>query len=418
MARRKQRASDAPTQPARLQISPISAVGAAQWSATSLFSGCGGLDFGFSAQGFRTLAAYDLDKLAIATFNLNHGCAAKKADLSFERPPLPKSDILLAGAPCQGFSTIGKRDLEDPRNLLVKRAAELIVLSRPKVAVMENVPAALAGAHGAIWAESEGLLRWNGYNVRRFIAEGSDSGVPQRRKRLFLICWRGSDCIRVEPPPVKAPSLREALSGLEECEDHDPIMLAEGSRDALIAAGIPPGSKLCNVRISGAAVPTWSIPSIFGSTSDSEKEVLIAIVRLRRRARRRSFGDADPVLPSQVAEYLGRPVEHDIAGLVATGYLRLDHPWVDITHTYNGKYRRLDWSVPAPTVDTHFGDPRLFLHPEEARGLTPREAARIQGFPDDFRFVGGRRERFRLIGNAVPPPMAARIAYFVRAALL
>lgn len=364
------------------------------------------------------MAAYDLDRLANANFSLNNEIDAKRVDLSREQPPLPQADIMLAGAPCQGFSTIGKRSVDDPRNVLVMRAARLALLSRPKVLVMENVPAALSGAHGRIWADAEALLSWNGYNVRRFVAEGTDSGVPQRRRRLFLICWRGSDCIRVMPDPVHARSLRETLSKPHECNDHDPVLLAPGSRDAIIAAAIPPGSKLCNVRISNAAVPTWVIPTVFGATTESQKQVLVAIVRLRRRDRRRSFGDADPVLPSQVEEYLGRSVQQDITALIDSGYLRDAHPWVDLTHTYNGKYRRLDWGAPAPTVDTHFGDPKLFLHPDEHRGLTPREAARIQGFPDGFRFLGGRRERFRLIGNAVPPPMAGRIAAFVRAALL
>jgi len=325
---------------------------------------------------------------------------------------------MLAGAPCQGFSTIGKRSVDDPRNGLVMRAARIAVAARPRVLVMENVPAALSGMHGRIWAEAEALLCSAGYNVRRYVAEGIDSGVPQRRRRLFMICWQGSDCVRVEPDVVAGPGLLEALSGLEHNLDHDPLPLPPGSRDAIIAEAIPPGSKLCNVRISDAALPTWSLPGIFGETTPSQRELLIAVVRLRRRDRRRDFGDADPVLPCQVANYLNRPVDADIAQLIAVGYLRDLAPYVDITHTYNGKFRRLDWRMPAPTVDTHFGDPRLFLHPKENRGLTPRETARIQGFPDSFAFIGGRRERFRLIGNAVPPPMAARIAAFVRCALM
>ena len=397
---------------------PLPSVASAQWNAISLFSGCGGLDLGFHEQGFRTIAAYDLNALANATYSLNNVVDARRLDLSRVEPPIDCVDIMLAGAPCQGFSTIGKRSVDDPRNGLVLRAARIAVAARPRVFVMENVPAALSGTHGRIWAEAEGLLSSHGYNVRRFLAEGIESGVPQRRRRLFLICWRGSDCISVAPDVVPASDLLEALSGLEHNADHDPVTLPAGSRDAIIADAIPPGSKLCNVRIGAAAVPTWSIPTIFGPTTQSQQEVLVAVVRLRRRDRRRNFGDADPVLPSQIADYLGRPADAEIRALTDIGYLRDLAPYVDITHTYNGKFRRLDWGAPAPTVDTHFGDPRLFLHPKENRGLTPREAARIQGFPDAFVFIGGRRERFRVIGNAVPPPMAARIAAFVRRALL
>jgi DNA (cytosine-5)-methyltransferase 1 len=145
---------------------------------------------------------------------------------------------------------------------------------------------------------------------------------------------------------------------------------------------------------------------------------LIAIVRLRRRARRRNFGDADPVLPAQIDDYLGRSTADELGRLVDIGYLRWISPHIDLTHTYNGKYRRLAWQAPSPTVDTHFGDPRLFLHPDEQRSLSSREAARIQGFPDDFFLSGSRRDQFRMVGNAVPPPMARRIARFVRAALM
>lgn len=397
---------------------PLPSVAHAGWSAVSLFSGCGGLDLGFQEQGFRTVAAYDLDPLANSTYNLNNVLEARQLDLSRFEPSLDRVEIMLAGAPCQGFSTVGKRSVNDPRNGLVLRVARLAAVARPRVLVIENVPAALSGAHGRIWAESEALLSSHGYNVRRYLAEGVESGVPQRRRRLFLICWRGSDCVRIEPDHVGSPGLREALSNLQHCPDHDPTELRPGSREAIIASAIPPGSKLCNVRISDAAVPTWSIPAIFGRTTRTQREVLVAIVRLRRRDRRRSFGDADPVLPSQIERYLGRSVDTDIMALIKRGYLRDLTPYVDITHTYNGKFRRLDWQAPAPTVDTHFGDPHLFLHPQENRGLTPREAARIQGFPDAFKFVGGRRDRFRLIGNAVPPPMGARIAKFVREALL
>jgi DNA (cytosine-5)-methyltransferase 1 len=390
----------------------------AQWRTTSLFSGCGGLDLGFHREGFRTERAYDVDRTANLTFNRNVAPVARLADLSTCAPPIDGADILLAGAPCQGFSTVGKRDLDDPRNALLMRAASLALAARPRIVLMENVPAAISGAHGRLWTTVEDMLRWYGYNVRRFVAIGHESGIAQRRSRLFMICWRGSDCIRIEPDPLLPPTLRQVLDGVASVPDHDPSPLRSGSRELAIASRIPPGAKLCNVRISERTVHTWDVPDVFGAVSDREREVLVAIVRLRRRARRRDHGDGDPVLPSTVAGHLHRNVARDLARLLELGYLRRIPPYVDLTHTYNGKFRRLAWNAPSPTVDTHFGDPALFLHPDEDRGLTPREAARIQGFPDDFSLKGSRRDRFRLVGNAVPPPMAARLARFVREALL
>lgn len=387
-------------------------------SLTSLFSGCGGLDLGFHQEGFRTEAAYDIDPSAVIAFNNNLGFGARVADLSCERPPLGNPQVLLAGSPCQGFSTAGRRDPADPRNPLVMTAARAALEAAARVLIIENVPAALSGAQGVIWRDAEDMLRWHGYQVRRIVIAGEESGIAQRRRRLFMLCWLGSDCIRVEPDTVDRIDLAEALAGVELAADHDPNPLALGSREQRIARRIPPGSKLCNVRISDRAVPTWAIPEVFGATTEAQRALLEKIVRLRRRARRRDFGDADPVLEATLADEFGRDISSDVEALIEAGYLRRTQEFIDLTHTYNGKFRRLRWDDLSPTVDTHFGQAALFLHPDQDRALTAREAARIQGFPDSFAFEGSRTQRFRLIGNAVPPPMAARIAYFVRQALL
>ena len=107
-----------------------------------------------------------------------------------------------------------------------------------------------------------------------------------------------------------------------------------------------------------------------------------------------------------------------IKRLHAGDYLRKIGQRVDLSHTVNGKYRRLDWEHLAPAVDTRFGEPRYYLHPEEHRGLSEREAARIQGFPDDFEFSGSRAAQFRMVGNAVPPPLAQQLAIVIRDQLL
>lgn len=383
----------------------------------SLFSGCGGFDDGFRREGFRSVAAYDIDPVAVETFNRNISSVAEVCDLS-RLTPLIRPDVLLAGSPCQGFSTSGKRDLDDPRNNLLVRAGEIALAVRPKVFVMENVPAAISGRHGSRWERVEAMLKSEGYNVERIVAEGPTSGVPQIRKRLFLLAWRGSDSVRCELPVLLAPSIMTAIGDIDGAPGHEPILLPPGSREHRIANRIGVGQKLCNVRISPAAVHTWQIPEVFGDTSLAERQVLEAIVRLRRRERRRTFGDADPVDPCRVCDLIGRCCQSEIASLIEKGYLRHVSHYIDLKHTYNGKFRRLSPDRPSPTVDTHFGDPALFLHPMENRGLTPREAARIQGFGDDFDFGQGRARAFRMIGNAVPPPMAARLARFIREAIL
>lgn len=261
------------------------------------------------------------------------------------------------------------------------------------------------------------MLKNGGYHVTRILAEGPSSGVPQLRKRLFLAAWFGNDALRWEPETTPTLPLSDTLKKVDGLSGHDPKLLPAGSREQSIARRILPGQKLCNVRISPAAVPTWDIPEVFGTVTASEREILDAIIRLRRRNRRRDFGDADPVLPSVVSAYLERCCDSEIARLLDARYLRRVGQYIDLKHTYNGKFRRLPIDGVSPTVDTHFGNPSLFLHPYRDRGLTPREAARIQGFQDDFVIRSNRAQAFRMIGNAVPPPMSARLASFVREAI-
>jgi DNA (cytosine-5)-methyltransferase 1 len=102
-----------------------------------------------------------------------------------------------------------------------------------------------------------------------------------------------------------------------------------------------------------------------------------------------------------------------VQSLIAKGYLRQVGQYIDLVHTYNGKFRRFRWDDIACTVDTRFGDPYLFLHPNEHRPFTVREAARIQGFSDSYVFAGSEVDQFRLIGNAVPPTMANAAAEIV-----
>lgn len=397
--------------------SPLPTYASCEWAATSLFAGGGGLDLGFTAEGIRVEAAYDNSRLALVCRERALPGVSRLADLQ-RHTPSEQFPVLLAGAPCQGFSTVGRRDVEDPRNGLLKRVADITILRRPKALIVENVPAALSGRHGHHWKALEDRLRLAGYNVRRLLMTGEESGIPQRRRRLFLICWLGSDCVRFEIDTIPAPSLRSALADVNGLPDHRPHWPVPQSVDGRVAARIGPGQKLSNVRTSGRAVPTWEVPEVFGTTDAPEQRVLRAVSLLRRRARKRNWGDGDPVEMEALARELQFDPTPAVISLVERGYLRQDDEGVELRHTYNGKYRRLAWNELSPTVDTHFGRPSLFLHPEEDRGLSVREAARIQGFSDAYLLPVGRKEAYEIIGNAVPPPMAGRLAAFVREALL
>ncbi len=385
----------------------------------SLFCGCGGFDLGFSAIGFRTLIGLDVDPVAVETFNQRGDRVGEVADLSAVRSlGLSRSpDIVIAGPPCQGFSTLGKRLRSDPRNSLIESAAKLAVELKPRVIVIENVAGAASGELSQFWERAVQIVRNAGFKTKTLPVVSADFGVAQIRRRIVLMAWRGkSDDVTIEKqPPV---FLSSALRGIDGLKNHEPKILNAGSDDFAIALQIGPHQKLCNVRAGDRSIPTWDIPEVFGKTTKQERQVLVLIRQLRRQIRVRDSGDADPVRISDIAKHVKGDVKRVVDRLHKNGYLRKFGQRFDLAHAFNGKYRRLAWDQLAPAVDTRFGEPRYFLHPEEQRGLSVREAARIQGFPDDFMFEGPRSAQYRMVGNAVPPPLAKQIAIAVRDQLL
>lgn len=383
----------------------------------SLFSGCGGLDLGFIQAGYKCIAAYDFDKDAAAAYRINIGNHIHELDISnfVERISIEIAgvDVLVAGPPCQGFSTAGKNDPSDPRNSLLLKVAEIAVTAKPKVVVIENVRGLLSPRFKAHREALMGALSKGGYSVSYRLTNASDFGVAQNRDRVIIIAVRGTTPIDMTLVASQKRSLREVLDGVELLKDHVAKRLSKSSAEYSIAKKIRPGQKLCNVRGGAAAIHTWDVPEVFGNVTSAERGVLEAIRVLRRKNRRRDFGDADPVSCRNINAYVGFASSKLLKGLVEKGFVRRVGANYDLTNAFNGKFRRLCLDGLSPTVDTRFGQPRYFLHPVENRGLSVREAARIQGFPDSFRLEGRESTLYRLIGNAVPPPMAKAIAGFI-----
>ncbi len=370
------------------------------------------MDQGFEQAGFQGALSVDIDETALGVLRANLKLNVQNLDLSCNDPELTgEIDVLLAGSPCQGFSTAGLRNVDDPRNSLLLVAPRIAQKLRPKVIVAENVLGAISGAHAAYWDALHQQLRSLGYRTGDLRVDSSDFGVAQKRQRIFLIAWRTKvlqDLVLV-PKPRKV--LADAIGNLDGLPNHQPVLLKTNSQDFRIASRIGQGQKLTNARSGNLAIHTWQIPEVFGRTNKIEREVLDTTLRLRRQVRRRDFGDADPVRTATLRKQFGSKV---VQSLVDKGYLRKLGHYVDLTHTFNGKYRRQRLDAPTRTVDTRFGDHRLFLHPTENRAFTVREAARLQGFGDEFIFAGTTAQQFRMIGNAVPPPVAHSVAELVR----
>jgi DNA (cytosine-5)-methyltransferase 1 len=237
---------------------------------------------------------------------------------------------------------------------------------------------------------------------------------------MLLFAWRTGRDVRFVLPHRAAGTLRRVLRGVSRCANHHPHKLREGSTAWRIARHIKPGQKLSNVRGGERAVHTWDIPEIFGYATPKERTLLELLRRLRRRERQRDIGDADPVSVERLRSAFGQPFTRLLNSLERKGFVRCTDGHYDLANTFNGTYRRLFWDGPSCTVDTRFGSPRYFLHPAKARPFTVREAARIQGFPDNYVFYGDDGTQFKLVGNAVPPPVGEMAAvltkYLLRAA--
>jgi len=380
----------------------------------SLFSGCGGFDLGFVKEGFKCAGAYDIDPIVLETHKRNIKSPVYQCDLSQSPANLfnqKRVDVLLAGSPCQGFSTLGKRNIDDPRNELMLLAGRIALKIKPKVFISENVPGVMSGAHKKYWDSLREMLREAGYQAAEMRCKGIEMGVAQTRIRMFLIAWRTRKNMDLVIRPSKMKVLKDVLSNINGATNHNPKIIPKNSDQYLICKRIKQGQKLSNVRSGPRAVHTWDIPEVYGATTIKERTVLEAMLLIRRQMRVRDYGDADPIPTNLLYRKFGKQI---ISSLEKKKYIRRLNGHYDLINTFNGKYRRMSWDEPSNTVDTRFGDPKYYLHPNEHRGFTVREASRIQGFPDSFSFMGSEREQFKMIGNAVPPPMSRAIAKLIK----
>ncbi|SMG62448.1 DNA-cytosine methyltransferase, partial [methanotrophic bacterial endosymbiont of Bathymodiolus sp.] len=159
----------------------------------SLFSGCGGLDHGFTRAGYECLGAFDIDRVALDVLSKNSKTKTYQCDLSTGELPikfLPQIDVVLAGSPCQGFSTLGKRKYDDPRNQLLLVGGKIAIKHNSAIFIAENVPGVLSGKHKKYWDELHHLLRESGYKTRDIKCIGTQMGLAQQRSRIFLVAWK------------------------------------------------------------------------------------------------------------------------------------------------------------------------------------------------------------------------------------
>jgi DNA (cytosine-5)-methyltransferase 1 len=369
-----------------------------------LFAGAGGLSLGFEQAGFDVVGAVEIDPIhaAVHEFNFPHckvlprsvvglsGSALRVATGIGNRPV----DVVFGGAPCQGFSLIGHRVLDDPRNSLVREFVRIVGELQASYFVFENVKGLTVGRHRAFLEELIAAFDGIGYQVRLpwKVLDAANYGVPQHRERLFLYGARKG----IPLPEYPSPSTRSA-------DDANSNMRAGPTcKDAL--GDLPDADGFAALLDSDeVASPHWGKPSAYaremrclsndawhyGYVREWDRTALTSSARTDHSViSRRRFGETAPGHVEPISRFY-----------------RLNGSGVSNTLRAGTDAARGAFTSPRPI---HFALPRC---------VTVREMARLHGFPDWFRFHATKWHGARQIGNAVPPPLGRAVAGAVIAAL-
>ncbi len=327
----------------------------------SLFSGCGGMDLGFEEAGFGIAYANDIDKDAYATFSANFPIKMDRRSISGIDPSeIPDADGIVGGPPCQSWSLAGAlRGEEDPRGKLFYDYARILEAKKPLFFVAENVPGIVSSRHIKAFNRILSVLKKPGYDVKWKLIDARDYCVPQERRRVIIVGFRKDSGIHYRFP--------------------DPICTKDG------------------ISIDGS-VGKW--PTLKEAIGDLP-EAVPALPKNR----------PNPEAPVPNHEYM--------VGAFSTIYM--------------SRNRKRGWNSQSYTIQA--GGRHAPLHPDSCdmckvgtdkfeftgegyRRLSVREAARIQGFPDSFIFkYRNVADGYKVIGNAVPPPLAKAIAESIKKAI-
>jgi DNA (cytosine-5)-methyltransferase 1 len=370
-----------------------------------LFAGVGGLGLGFEQAGFDVVAAVEIDPIhcAVHTYNfptcvmLPQSAAELTGSEIRRRAGIGnrRVDVVFGGAPCQGFSMIGHRMLDDLRNSLVREFVRIVTELKASYFVFENVKGLTIGKHSVLLEELIEEFARSGYRTRIpwQVLDAAEYGVPQHRERLILMGARKGLRLPEYPGALfwpadvanlgllpTGPSCQDALGDLPDAEQFEDLV----DSDEVRAAGLGRPSRYAQeMRCIGAGC--WH----FGYLRQWDRRTLTSSLRTEHTAISRRRFDGTP--PGQV-EPISRFYKLSAEGLSNT--LRAG------TDSSRGAF-----TSPRP------------IHYEYPRCITVREMARLHGFPDWFRFHQTKWHGARQIGNAVPPPMARAIATQVVSAL-
>lgn len=357
-----------------------------------LFCGTGALSYGLDVYGsrFRTVGGIDLDAAATKTAALNHPSAhilcapiekvsPREMIASLDTDTI---DVIVGGPPCQGFSSLRPSrglELDDPRNALYRQFLKYVRVLQPRVFLMENVVGLLTADRGRLVTQIVNAFKRIGYETDWRVLNAAMFGVPQKRERFFLLGVRTDGRFRglpVFPTPIHRFTGKVIGTTIKEKYVTNPD------------SGPPPIS----VRDAISDLPclrAGESKESYGTPAQNEYQKARRKGAPRRLTLHQAADHNDKMLA--VIRHAGASIRSLPKGLVSSGY--------------SSCYSRLAFDEPSTTITVKFTSPASSkcIHPVDDRAITPREAARLQGFDDAFQFCGSKTEIASQIGNAVPP---------------
>ncbi len=363
-----------------------------------LFCGAGGLSLGFTQEGFVTVLANDIEPCCIDTYAHNHPEIPQSRIVQGDIRTVVENlgeylrdysvDIVVGGPPCQGFSMANRQRLiDDPRNHLYKSFVDVVNIVKPTFFVMENVKGMLSVASQVV----EDFQRI-GYQVSYQVLNAKDFGVPQNRERLIYI----GNCIGIDNANV--------FSDLKTKANTIPNHVLD---DALFGLKPLKASRKKNSTEfeddNSGSVIARDLQKAFNEYIDLINQGRRSNIVLNHKARYNNDRDIEIFGRLNPGDRSDDPKIADIM------------PYSRRNDIFKDKYFKLEGDKVCKTITAHMKfDCNMYIHPTQARGLTPREAARVQSFPDDYFFRGAYTKTYMQIGNSVPPLLSRSIASVVK----
>ncbi len=340
-----------------------------------LFAGVGGLSYGFSKLSeFNIIAANEIEKDISTAYKLNHPCVEMlncdinclTEDVLKKTLKGQKIDIVVGGPPCQSYSTLGKRQMDERANLFLQYKRVLEIL-QPKAFVFENVVGILSMDGGNLFKQIQTEFEELGYVLKYEILDAVDFGVPQHRARVILVGFKNENNF-IYPTPTHGIGLKPYVT-LKDAIGDLPV-LKSGQKKDTYEGGIT-NEFLEFVRCN-------SNKNVSEHSAPKNGEHLIKIMEALKD------GQSKDDLPEDIRPKSG----------------------------YGNTYAKLWWNKPSTTITRNFACPSSSrcIHPRDSRAMSIREGARLQSFPDDYKFYGSDSMKRLEIGNAVPPLLSVAIA--------